>query len=340
MKKFHALALIVLLLFGMATTVFAQGKAEAADGQLPRVTWKLSHTQDPKSTYQLGAVTMKEYVEEQTNGRFTINVHHSGELGWEREVLEAMQVGTIEATIPALGPFATFVDSYNVFNLPFVFKDADHMLQAYEHPVMDKLIEDARKGGFEVAVHCLPTFRYPMYNGRPVRRPADFRGLKMRTMAVPAHVDAYQALGAQVVTSAFSEVYTMLQMGAIDGNENYYMNLYTMKFHEQSDYISNLPVTNNAAAFVFSEAKFSALPQEYKDILLEGARRGAEAMNSVALEEEEYALAKMVEYGLEKVFIDDFTPFIDATKPVSEKYLKMMEPWVTDVYNTIMGLAY
>jgi len=340
MKKFQVIGLITVLLIGLIIPLSAQGQEEATDGELPTVTWKISHTQDPKSTYQLGAQVMKDYVAEQTDGKFIINIHHSGELGWEREVLEAMQVGTIEATIPALGPFATFVDSYNVFNLPFVFKDADHMLQAYENPVMSKLEDDARKNGFEVAVHCLPTFRYPMYNGHPITKPSDFKGVKMRTMAVPAHVDAYTALGAQVVTSAFSEVYTMLQMGAIDGNENYYQNLYTMKFHEQSEYISNLPVTNNAAAFVFSKISYDKLPEEYKEIVKEGARRGAEAMNNVALEQEESALASMVEYGLEKVFIDDFTPFIEATKPVSEKYLGMMEPWVTDVYNTIMDLAY
>lgn len=341
MKK-SIIGLLLILVFGFSglITVSAGGQQDGdSKSDAPVITWKLSHTQDPKSTYHQGAEKMKEYVEEKTNGRFTINIFHSSQIGWEREVLEAMQIGTVEATIPALGPFATFVDSYNVFNLPFTFQGPEHMLKAYEHPVMNELIKDAEKQGFIVATHCLPTFRYPLYNKRPILKPEDFKGLKIRTMAVPAHVDTYKALGAQVVTTAFNEVYSALQMGAIDGNENYYQNLYTMKFHEQSDYVSNLPILNNAAAFVFSKAAWDKLPAEYQQILIDGSKLGAEIMNNVALKQEEEALEAMTAYGVEKVFIDDFTLFIEATKGVSDKYLSEMEPWVAEVRNTIMSLA-
>ena len=339
-KRFIGLVIALLMVISVSMTLYAEGQQDgSSNSKAPTVTWKLSHTQDPKSTYHQGAEKMKEYVEEKTNGRFTINIFHSSQLGWEREVLEAMQIGTVEATIPALGPFATFVDSYNVFNLPFTFQGPEHMLRAYEHPVMNELIKDAEKQGFIVATHCLPTFRYPLYNKRPILEPDDFKGLKIRTMSVPAHVDTYKALGAQVVTTAFNEVYSALQMGAIDGNENYYQNLYTMKFHEQSEYISNLPILNNAAAFVFSKAAWDKLPADYQQILIEGAKLGAEIMNDVAIQQEEEALEAMVAYGVEKVFIDDFTPFIEATQEVSDKYLSEMEPWVADVRTAIMSLA-
>jgi TRAP-type transport system periplasmic protein len=344
MKRLLTISLAVVFALTAVSMAFAGGQQDAgeeAEGeQLPKITWKLSHTQDPKSTYHLGAMKMKEYVEEQTDGRFVINIHHSGELGWEREVLEAMQVGTIEATTPALGPFATFVKPYDVFNLPFTFQGAEHMLKAYEHPVMDKLKAAAEEEGFVVATHCLPTFRYPLYSGHKITKPSDFKGLKFRTMAVPPHVDTYKALGAQVVTTAFKEVYSALQMGTIDGCENYYQNLLTMNFPEVTKYVSNLPILNNAAAFVFSKKAFDELPAEYQEIVVEGAKLGAEEMNAVAVAQEKEALQTMVEeYGIEKVFVDDFGPFVEKTQLVSEKHLSEMEPWVSEARDTIMSLA-
>ncbi|MBD3284642.1 DctP family TRAP transporter solute-binding subunit [Candidatus Uhrbacteria bacterium] len=331
----------LMLLLG-AAVLFAGGQSEAATGaqqELPTVRWKLSHTTDPDGTYHKGALAFKEYVEDKTNGKLIIDIHHSGVLGWEREVLEAMQIGTIEATIPSLGPFAVFVPSYNVFNLPFTFQGPEHMLEAYKSPVMDKLKEAAEEEGFVVAEHFLPTFRYPLYGGHPVRSVDDFKGLKFRTMGVPAHIDTYKALGANVTSMAFKEVYSALQMGTVDGTENFYANLYTMKFHEQTKYISNLPILNNAAAFVFSKVAYDKLPEEYQKVLIEGAKVGSEHANEIALEEEQSALQAMLDAGIEKVFVDDFTPFIKATEAVSEKYLAEMEPWVADVRAEIMALA-
>ncbi len=322
-----------------ATLVVASMTTTAIAGDTPEVTWKISHTLNPKSVYNQAAEKFKAYVEDKTGGKFKVNIHHSGVLGWEREVLEAMQLGTIEATIPSLGPFAVFVPSYNVFNLPFTFKSPEHMIAVYDSPVMNKLIEAAEKKGFIVATHFLPTFRYPLYKGHPIKTPEDFKGLKFRTMGVPAHIDTYKALGANVTSMAFKEVYGGLQMGTIDGVENYYNNLYTMKFQEQTEYVSNLPILNNAAAFVFSKKAFDKLPAEYKEIALQGAKVGAKYANEIAITEEDKALKAMVDGGVKMVFVDDFTPFVELTEPVSKKYLEEMEPWVSDVRDKIMALS-
>ena len=333
-RKMIIRSLVAVVLFAMMIAVTNAGAADQ-----PKVKWKISHTLNPASVYHQAALKFKEYVEGKTDGKFTITIHHSGTLGWEREVLEAMQLGTIEATIPSLGPFAVFVPSYNVFNLPFTFQGPDHMLAAYQSPVMDKLKEAASDKGFIVAEHFLPTFRYPLYKGHQIKTPADFKGLKFRTMGVPAHIDTYKALGANVTSMAFKEVYGALQMGTIDGVENYYNNLYTMKFQEQTKFISNLPILNNAAAFVFSKVAFDKLPGNYQKILMEGVKVGCDHGNSIAIAEEEKALNAMEKEGIVKVFVEDFGPFIEKAEPVSKKYLQEMEPWVADVRKEIMDLA-
>lgn len=329
-----------VVLAAMAGAVAAVGLLASPAGAQdnPDVTWKLSHTTDPNSIYQTAAVAFKEYVEKETDGHFTINIFHSSQLGWEREVLEAMQIGTIEATIPALGPFATFVPAYDVFNLPFIFRSPDHMIAAFKLPAMDKLKDVALEKGFVVGKHFLPTFRYPMNSQRPIEKPKDLEGLKIRTMAVPAHIDTYSALGANVTSMAFAEVYGALQLGAVDGVENFYTNLYTMKFQEQAKYVSNVPIVNNAAAIVFSDVAFEKLPEKYKEIVLKGAEIAGDKANAVAVEEENKSLKLLEEAGVTVTKVDDLSPFMKLTEPVAQKYAAQMEPWVTELRQDILDL--
>ncbi|MCR4265202.1 TRAP transporter substrate-binding protein [Nitratireductor sp. ZSWI3] len=311
--------------------------AEAQEN--PDVVWKLSHTTDPNSIYQTAAVAFKEYVEEKTGGHFKIHIFHSSQLGWEREVLEALQVGTIESTIPALGPLATFVPAYDVFNLPFIFESPEHMIASFELPGMEKLKDVASEKDLVVAKHFLPTFRYPMNSKRPIETPEDLAGLKVRTMGVPAHVDAYTALGANVTSMAFSEVYGALQLGAVDGVENFYTNLYTMKFQEQAKYISDIPVVNNAAAMVFSKKAFEKLPKNYQEIVLKAADVAGDAANEVAVAEEAKSLQLLQEAGVNYTHVEDLKPFKDLTAPVSQKYVSQMEPWVAELREEIVTLV-
>lgn len=327
------------LLSAIAAATIAATPFASSASDLPKVTWKLSHTLDPQSIYHKSAEAFKAEVEEKSQGNFTVNIFPSGQLGWEREVLEAMQLGTVEATIPSLGPFANFVPSYNVFNLPFTFQGADHMLAAYDLESMGQLQDAAETKGFVVATHFLPTFRYPLNSKRPIKTPADLEGVKMRTMGVPAHIDAYTALGANVQSMPFSEVYGALQLGAVDGVENYYNNLYTMKFQEQTKYISDIPVLNNAAAFVFSKTAFDALPAEYQTIVLDAAKVAGDLGNEIAQDEETKALQALEDFGIEVTRVTDLSEFIALTEPVSQKYLAEMEPWVAELRDEIMDLA-
>nr|CAD6438730.1 C4-dicarboxylate ABC transporter substrate-binding protein [Rhizobium sp. Q54] len=336
-KKYSRRAVINVMAGALAVAGLAATPAAAQEN--PDVVWKLSHTTDPNSIYQTAAVAFKEYVEKETDGHFKVHIFHSSQLGWEREVLEALQVGTIESTIPALGPLATFVPAYDVFNLPFIFESPEHMVASFELPAMEKLKDAASEKGLVVAKHFLPTFRYPMNSKRPIKTPKDLEGLKVRTMGVPAHVDAYTALGANVTSMAFSEVYGALQLGAIDGVENFYTNLYTMKFQEQAKHISDIPVVNNAAAMVFSKQAFEKLPKNYQEILMKAADVAGDAANEVAVAEEAKSLQLLQDAGVQYTHVEDLKPFKDLTDPVSQKYVSQMEPWVADLREEIIALS-
>lgn len=321
----------VMILFAASCGLHAASGGE-------KVTWGLSHTTAPESPYHIGAVTFAEEVAKRSGGGFVIEVHHSGVLGWEREVLEAHQLGTLEMSMPGLGPFAIFVPSFEVFNLPFLFRDVEHLQKAFISPAMQTLKKDAENYGFVVLEIGLPTFRYPMNTKRPIHEVKDFQGLKIRTMGISSHIDTYKALGANVQTTAFSELYSALQLGVVDGEENFYGNHYTQKFYEVAKYLSEIPVFINSAAFVIAKSKWDGLNDDQRNILVEAAAVGAKAMNDLALVQEDEALDAMQRAGVLFNKVESLVPFIEATRPVKEKYQKDMAPWVSKLADDFVGL--
>ena len=340
MKRTRVLVMCLVVLSLCTLGLFAQGTKESvSESSLPKVTWKISHTVNPGSVMDKTGEKFKEYVEAASDGNFKVEVFHSGVLGWEREVLEAHQMGTIVASLPNVSVLAEFVPAYDVFNLPFLFQSPEHMIKTYSHPVMEKLAEASEEAGFVIGAQFDATFRYPVYNRRPIKTVADFKGLKFRTMGVPAHIEAYSALGANVVSMAFSEVYSAMQLGTVDGCENNYDPIYSMRFDEVADYISNLPIVASSHAIIFSKKAFDKLPEAYQKIAMDGAKVAADYGNEIGIAAEEAALQAMIDKGVIPVMVDDFTPFMAVTEPVSQKYLKGMEPWVQELREVIISLA-
>lgn len=333
MNRFKLLLVVGVVVLGIALLFTFMGSKES-----PTITWKLSHTTATDSPYHIGAVKLAEVVKEKTNGKFTIDVHHSGVLGWERETLEAQQLGTLEMSAPGLGPFAAFVPSFDLTNLPFLFKDVKALEKALKSESMEKLKKDAENYGFVVLEVGLPTFRYPINNKRLIKTMADFKGMKIRTMGIPSHIETYKSFGSNVQTTAFSELYSAIQLGVVDGCENFYGNLYTQKFHEVTKYLTGLPVFINSASFVVSQKKWDELPESYQKILREAAAEGVKAMNELALQQEDEALEAMQKTGVQFYQPTDITPYIEITEPIRQKYLDKMEPWVADVAKEFMSM--
>ncbi len=322
------------LLIGLFALILGIGFGQAGE----KIRWRLSHTGAPDTPYHMGSLKFAEEVEKRSNGEFIVEVHHSSVLGWEREVLEAQQLGTLEMSLPALGPFAIFVPSFEVFNLPFLFKDVDHLMRAFQSKAMDKMKQDSENYGFVTLEIALPVFRYPMNTKRPLTVPSDFEGLKIRTMGITSHIDTYKALGTNVQTTAFSELYSALQLGVVDGEENFYANHYTQKFYEIAKYLSEIPVFSNCVAFVVAKSKWDELTADQQRILRESAAVGAKELNNLAVLHENQGLEAMIKAGVNFNKVPDLTPFIEATKAVREKYQKELAPWAAEIATEFMGL--
>ncbi|HEY8344335.1 MAG TPA: TRAP transporter substrate-binding protein [Bacillota bacterium] len=328
---------IGILLTGVIILVLVAGLTFTGHAAPKKVVWKMSHTGAPDAPYHQAALTLAKLVNEKSKGNFEIQVYHSSVLGWEREVLEGMQLGTIAATWASTGPLATFVPSYDVFNLPFLFRDEEHMMKALKSPAMQKLYKDAENYGFIVPGVGGPVFRIPMNSKRPINVPDDFKGIKFRTMAVPAHIDAYKAFGANVTTTSFSELYSALQLGAVDGCENTNSSLHLQNFYEVCGYVSELPMINSTVALVYSKVLYDKLPKEYKKILDEASVEALKRVDEEFIKQEVTSKEFMLKQGI-KFNRPDPEPFIKATEPVREKYLKAMKPWVRELVEEIQNI--
>lgn len=320
----------------MTLGVFASGQEEqAASGELPEVTWKFSHTQAPDNFIHASALVLADYVAEQTDGKFTIEIYHSGTLGWEREVLESMQLGTMAMTWAAVGPFAEFVPGYNLYSLPGLFSSTEQLKAVYENEEIQSRLREAasEKGLLELGTGQY-VFRDTFLNTNPVEQPSDLRGKKIRVMGVPILVDTYKALGANVTTTAWAELYSALQLGVVDGIDHVPAAVRSMKFYEILSHASRIPIFASPMLIVASKPLYDKLPQEYQEILKEGVRRAVEHTNKASIEQTELAVEFLAEQGLEYITPDP-APFLELVKPVREKYMAELEPWAQEVVRMI-----
>lgn len=285
------------------------------------VTLKYAHTCAADHPYELGGLKLAELVADKTNGEVVINTYPNGTLGGERDINEGILLGTIDMTICSFGVAATFVPEINVFNLPFIFKGPEHFQKVVNSEVGLELLGTGEKHGFKLLAFTAPVFRHPMNGVRPIESPDDFTGLKIRLMEVPMHIDTYKTLGATPLAIPFPELYSALQLGTVDGNENAMTTLYTQKFYEVQKYISVLPVFSNGAVFMVGLKQWNNLSSEHQEAIIESLPVYKETVDQSYLEQEITNLKLMVEAGM-IVSTPPVEPFQEKVKPIYDKFIE------------------
>jgi tripartite ATP-independent transporter DctP family solute receptor len=301
---------ILAIIMVISTPVFAK-----------TVTLKCAHVCAADHPYEVGSLKLAEVVAEQTGGELVINTFSSGSLGGERDINEGILLGTIDMTVCSLGVTATFVPEVNVFNLPFIFKGPEHFQKVVNSQIGEKLLAAGEKHGFKMLAFCGPVFRHPMNNIRPISSPSDFKGIKMRLMEVPIHIATYKAMGAIPTPIPFAELYSALQLGTADGNENAMTTLYTKKVYEVQKYISVLPVFSNGAALFMGLKQWDSLSLEHQKAILDAVPAFKNALNQSYIELEGTNLQKMIDSGI-KMIQPDVTPFQESVKSVYDDFIK------------------
>ena len=247
--------------------------AGSAPAQQPIVV-KFSHVVAVDTPKGKGADYFRKLVEERGKGRVKIEVYPNSSLFKDGEEMEALQLGSVQMLAPSLAKFGPLgVREFEVFDLPYVFDDYTELHKVTEGPVGRELFRKLESKGIVGLAYWDNGFKVMSAN-KPIRVPADYKGLKMRIQSSKVLGDEMKALGAIPQVMAFSEVYQALQTGVVDGTENPPSNFYTQKMHEVQKYLALTEHGYLGYAVIVNKKFWDGLPADVRT-MLEGAMKKA-----------------------------------------------------------------
>jgi tripartite ATP-independent transporter DctP family solute receptor len=259
-------------------------------------------------------------LEAATKGRIKLQMFPGGVLGSEKEVVEQTQVGAIQIARISLGVLGPVVPDVNVFNMPFVFRDEAHMRKVIDGPIGQEILDKITNSPARlVALGYMDSGSRSLYTKKPVRKPEDLKGMKIRMMGNPLFVDTMNAMGGNGISMGHTEVFGALQTGVIDGAENNPPTLFTSNQYTTVKYYTQTNHLIIPEIFVMSKVTWDKLSKDEQALVRKFSREAQ--MEQRALWDKSVAdyTAKLKAAGIE--FINtDVKPFYDATQPVREKY--------------------
>jgi tripartite ATP-independent transporter DctP family solute receptor len=309
----------LLLSLVACATAFCAVPASAQQKQV----WKASDVH-PLGYPTVEAIQrMGKKLEAQTNGRISIQMFPSMQLGGEKEMIEQAQVGALQIARISVGPMGPIVDELNVFNMPFVFRDEAHMRKVIDGPIgaemLDKLTNSPQAR--LVALGWMDAGTRNVYSDKAVTKPADLKGMKIRMMGNPIFVETMNAMGGNGIAMGFNELHQALQSGVVDGAENNEPTLLAQN-HYQTPRGKVYSLTGHLIIpeiFVFSKASWDKLTKADQDSLKKLSREAQMEQRQLWDAYVGEATVKLKAAGIQFVPADK-EAFYKATQPVRDKY--------------------
>jgi len=293
---------------------------------------KLAHVVNEQDAFHLAATKFKELTEKYTNGEVKVTIFPNAVLGDERTLLERMKMGIVDAGIITSGPFVNFVPQFGVVDMPFLFRDAEHAYKVLDGPIGDKLFADLEPQGWKGLAWAERGFRNLTNNKRPINKPEDVAGLKIRLMQNPIYVDSFKALGANAVPMAWTEALTALQQHTIDGQENPLNVIVSFKLYESQKYLAITRHAYAPAPIIMSMMTWKKLTPAQQTAVLKAAREAAQYERDYDNQNEAGWLKELADKGM-VITRPDLSAFLKAVKPVYDTY---SDKFGKDLINAIL----
>jgi tripartite ATP-independent transporter DctP family solute receptor len=268
-------------------------------------------------------VRMGKKLEKATNGRLSIQMYPSMQLGGEKEMIEQAQVGALQLARISVGPMGPLVPELNVFNLPFMFRDDAHMEKVIDGPIGDEMLKKLSDHPTAnlIGLCWMNAGTRNVYNSKkPVKEVADLKGLKIRMMGNPMFVDTMNSLGGNGVAMGFDQLINAMQTGVVDGAENNYPTYTSGQHYRYAKYYSLTGHLMIPEILVFSKRSWAGLSKEDQALIMKFSKEAQQEERKLWYEMEAKSLKQMKENGVEIIPIADKKPFQDAVKPVWDKY--------------------
>lgn len=273
------------------------GAAVAAPAAAQEI--KIGYALAEDSHYGVAAKAFEESLKGSLGDQFTFRHFPSSGLGGEREVVEGIQLGTVEMTIVSTGTLSNFVPQVGVFDVPFLFTSLDHARKVLDGEIGQDMLAKFDDSGLHALAWGEQGFRHITNNRGAIQTPADTEGLKIRTMENPVHIEAFKALGAAPTPMAWPEVIGALQQGAIDGQENPLSVIVSAKLSEVQKYLTLDGHVYSPAVILISPALWGQLDDDQKAAFDQAAADAVTAMRGYVDDVEASGVATLKEQGME-----------------------------------------
>ena len=302
--------------------------APAAAQTVIKLGWTTSDgAQDP---YAIGARAFKEEVEKRAAGKIEVQLYPNRQLGDEKDMLEGMRFGTIDAGIITNAVVANIEPSFQLNDLPFLYSSEGQAQKLLDGEIGEALAKKLAAKGVYVLGFMEGGFRHMINNRKPVVNPADVNGVKYRVMQNPVFIDMFSSLGGSAVPMAWGETFTAVQQGTIDGLEIPVAVISANKYNEVTKYLSLTNHTYSAIELLMSKRSFDKLPTDLQTAVRDGAKAATATQRTAAAANVQTLLADLEKKGMQVNKISDPAAFRSSVKPVYDKFRSSIGADLTD----------
>ena len=313
--------IIASLLLVCAFLVTGSAPALAAEGQ--KTTLKIGHVEAEDRSTHIALLKFKERVEAESNGNITVEIYPNASYGDDAEMVAAVAMGALQMTLPSTGNMSPYDEKWGIFDVPFLFTSVKAAFNAVDGEIGDYLSALLKGTGTICLGYTYNGVRSMTNNIRPINEPSDCKGIVFRIMDSAVFRVMFQCLGANPTPIAFSEVYTALQTGVVEGQENAASLTYAMKFHEVQKYYSLTEHVFSFLPIVTNEKWYDGLDADNKAVLDKNIPIMVKEQRELEVSENDKYVKLIADSG---VAVNGITPenhrkFVDAVQPLYVEYI-------------------
>ncbi|MEP0073599.1 MAG: DctP family TRAP transporter solute-binding subunit [Marinomonas sp.] len=278
------------------------------------------------------ALAFEKEVEEKSDGRININVLPAAQLGGDVEIIEQLQMNMVQIAIPPTATLGNFEPRVQILDLPFLLPSQELMMKVLDGPAGRKILDTLEGHEMHAVNFWGAGFRHMTNNVRPIEKPEDLKGIKMRTMQSPILLSTYRNFDANPTAMAYTEVYNGLQQSVIEGQENPIANITSKKFYEVQKYMTLTSNAYHGYAAIVNKQAWDSLPEDLQAVMTTAFNNARDLSRKLTNELEASALENIKKHTKVTELTDEqMAAFVKASQPVHEEFRETITSDLLDV---------
>lgn len=329
------LGMTLMILLAVLATACSRGPEKQAgspkESEQQKKVIRLAYPTGVGSAQHQGSLLFKQKLESRSQGKFEVQLYPDGQLGKDVAVMDSLKLGTIEMTNVST-PLDTKVKEVGIFDLPYLFKDRTAVAKIAKGPIWKEIAAKLPAQGMVGLAMLENGYRHITNNKRPIVKPEDLKGLKIRIPEGRMRMETFKAYGANPTPLNFNEVFSALQQGVVDGQENPLATIYSSKFYEVQKYLSLSKHIYTPSYLVVSKIWWEKLTPEEQKLIMEIAQEVGDEVRAWGEEQDKQMVQKLKDAGMQINEVD-FEAFKKASEPV---YKLAQEMYGEDLVNRVL----